>query len=49
MREAARIVKLPESTYAEIEKGKGMSSKTLAAIMRWIFEEPASQGATRLR
>lgn len=44
VREAARCIGLPESTYAEVERGNGMSSRTLAAVMRWMFEEkPAFQ------
>ncbi len=39
VREAAERVGIPASTYAGIEKGRAMSSETLAVIWRWMLED----------
>jgi transcriptional regulator with XRE-family HTH domain len=38
VREAAERLGVPASTYAGIEKGRAMSSHTLAHILRWMME-----------
>lgn len=38
IREAAERLGVPASTYAGIEKGRGVSGETLAHVMRWLLE-----------
>ena len=40
VREVAVQIGILPSTYCRIENGKAMDGRTLAAVMKWMTEEP---------
>lgn len=47
VREVAERIGISPATYSRVERGEGMDGRTLAAVMRWMFEEVPETFETR--
>ena len=39
LRDMAKLLHMPEHTYARLEKGAGIGAESLATIIRWMMED----------